>query len=71
MLSGATPLAIRTTATGGYALSNTAGVSGLAVVVDAFGQLGTALSSARYKRDITPMGTRSEKVLDLRPVTFA
>ena len=24
-----------------------------------------------YKRDIAPMGTSSEKVLDLRPVTFA
>ena len=36
------------------------------------GQLGTgSLSSARYKRDIAPMGTSSEKVLDLRPVTFA
>ena len=29
------------------------------------------LSSARYKQNIVPMGTRSEKVLDLRPVTFA
>ncbi len=36
------------------------------------GQLGVAGgSSARYKRDIAPMGTRSEKVLQLRPVTFA
>ena len=50
---------------------NTAGVSGTAVVVDANGQLGITLSSARYKQDIAPMGTRSEKVLDLRPVTFA
>ena len=29
------------------------------------------MSSARYKQDIAPMGTRSERVLDLRPVTFA
>jgi hypothetical protein len=50
---------------------NTAGVSGTAVVVDANGQLGITLSSARYKQDIAPMGTRSERVLDLRPVTFA
>src|SRR5262249_41024657 len=50
---------------------NTAGVSGTAVVVDANGQLGITLSSARYKRDIAPMGTSSEKVLALRPVTFA
>ena len=50
---------------------NTAGVSGTAVMVDANGQLGVTLSSARYKRDIAPMGTRSEKVLHLQPVTFA
>jgi hypothetical protein len=34
-------------------------------------EIGIALSSARYKRDIVPMGSRSEKVLELRPVTFA
>ena len=50
---------------------NTAGVSGTAVVVNANGQLGVTVSSARYKQDIAPMGNRSEKVLDLRPVTFA
>ena len=50
---------------------NTTGVSGTAVVVDANGQLGTTLSSARYKRDITAMGSRSEGVLNLRPMTFA
>src|SRR5262245_16162905 len=49
---------------------NTAGVRGTAVVVDANGQLGVTVSSARYKRDIAPMGTQSEKVLQLRPVTF-
>jgi hypothetical protein len=50
---------------------NVAGVSGATVVVDGNGQLGIPFSSARYKQDIVPMGTRSEKVLDLRPVTFA
>ena len=30
-----------------------------------------ATSSARYKQDISPMGNRSDKVLDLRPVTFS
>jgi Chaperone of endosialidase len=35
------------------------------------GQLGIPLSSARYKQDIAPMGTSSEGVLNLRPVTFA
>src|SRR5262249_42044103 len=28
-------------------------------------------SSARYKRDVAPMGTSSEKLLALRPVTYA
>ena len=38
----------------------------------ATGQLGVAGgSSARFKRDIEAMGSRSEKVLELRPVTFA
>ena len=43
------------------------------VAVDATtGQLGvTALSSARYRRDIAPMGARSDGILRLRPVTFA
>jgi hypothetical protein len=50
---------------------NTASVGGATVMVDGNGQLGVAFSSARYKQDIAPMGTRSEKVLDLRPVTFA
>ena len=35
------------------------------------GHLGTVLSSARYKQDIAPIGTRSEGVLALRPVSFA
>ena len=45
-------------------------VSGTNVTIDANGQLGTLLSSARYKRDIETMGARSEGVLKLRPVTF-
>jgi len=50
----------------------TATVSGTTVEVDTkTGQLGITPSSARYKQDIAPMGTSSEKVLDLRPVTFA
>jgi hypothetical protein len=48
-----------------------AGVSGATVEIDANGQLGIAPSSARYKRDIAPMGSQSEGVLQLRPVTFA
>jgi hypothetical protein len=51
---------------------NAAGVSDATVMVDTVtGQLGIVTSSARYKQDIVPMGTRCEKVLDLRPVTFA
>jgi endosialidase-like protein len=51
---------------------NTATVSDATVNIDTItGQLGIATSSARYKRDIAPMGAQSEKVLDLRPVTFA
>src|SRR5262249_20802957 len=50
---------------------NVAGVSGAAVVVNANGQLGVTLSSARYKQDIVPIGTQSDAVLQLRPVTFA
>ena len=49
---------------------STTPVSGTNVTIDANGQLGTLLSSARYKRDIDPMGARSEGVLKLRPVTF-
>src|SRR5262249_54076458 len=34
------------------------------------GQLGTLVSSLRYKRDVQPMGTHSHKLLQLRPVIF-
>jgi len=50
---------------------NTAGVAGSMVLVNGNGQLGIPFSSARYKRDIEAMGTQSEKILELRPVTFA
>jgi hypothetical protein len=50
----------------------TTNVGGAAVEIDTTtGQLGIKNSSVRYKRDITPMGASSEKVLVLRPVTFA
>jgi len=48
----------------------TAAVAGTNVEIDANGQLGIPLSSARYKRDIETMGARSAGVLQLRPVTF-
>ena len=40
------------------------------VVIDSNGQLGTVSSSARYKEDINDMGAASERLLQLRPVTF-
>jgi endosialidase-like protein len=46
-------------------------VNGTTVMIDGNGQLGVMLSSARYKRDITSLGTRSAGVLQLRPVSFA
>ena len=50
-------------------ISGTA-VVGDAVVVDANGQLGTAMSSARFKKDIKPMDKASETILALKPVSF-
>jgi hypothetical protein len=47
-----------------------AGVSGVAVKVNAAGQLGTPPSSARFKEEIKPMDKTSEAILSLKPVTF-
>jgi hypothetical protein len=47
-----------------------AGVSGVAVKVNAAGQLGTPPSSARFKEQIKPMDKMSEAILSLKPVTF-
>ena len=44
--------------------------SGTPVYVNPSGLLGTATSSARFKRDIQTMGDTSEAVLSLEPVTF-
>ena len=43
---------------------------GVAVYVNANGQLGTLTSSRRFKFDIKDIGTVSDKLMDLRPVTF-
>ena len=40
------------------------------MLVDSNGQLGTVLSSRRYKEDIHDMGAASDGLLRLRPVTF-
>jgi hypothetical protein len=45
-------------------------VTGSPVVVDATGQLGTATSSARFKKEIKPMDEASEAILALKPVSF-
>ena len=44
--------------------------TGVAVIVDADGHLGTTTSSARYKEAIKPMDKASEAILALEPVTF-
>jgi hypothetical protein len=46
------------------------GASGVPVVVDSDGKLGTITSSRRFKKEIKAMGTASEAVLALKPVTF-
>ena len=39
-------------------------------MIDSAGQLGTVSSSARFKEDIHDMGDASDKLMDLRPVTY-
>ena len=45
-------------------------MSGAAVLISSSGQLGTLVSSARYKHDIEDMRGRSAGLHQLRPVTF-
>ena len=40
------------------------------VYINAYGQLGTVTSSRRFKNDIQDMGKVSDKLMQLRPVTF-
>jgi Chaperone of endosialidase len=40
------------------------------VMIDSAGQLGTVSSSSRFKEDINDMGDASQRLLQLRPVTF-
>jgi hypothetical protein len=44
--------------------------TGVTVIVDTNGHLGTMTSSARFKDEIKPMDKASEAILSLRPVTF-
>jgi len=52
------------------AISGTNISGGAAVMVSSTGQLGVVSSSRRYKEDIQPMGDVSERLYQLRPVTF-
>jgi hypothetical protein len=45
-------------------------LSGATVVVNSAGQLGVVASSARYKQDIAPLTGASEKLAQLRPVSY-
>ena len=45
-------------------------LTGAQVVVTSSGQLGVLASSERYKTDITTLGTTSERLSQLRPVSF-
>jgi trimeric autotransporter adhesin len=44
--------------------------TGVPVIVDITGHLGTSTSSARFKEGIMPMDKASEAILALKPVTF-
>ncbi|MEO7724928.1 MAG: tail fiber domain-containing protein [Chthoniobacterales bacterium] len=44
--------------------------TGVAVIVDTNGHLGTTTSSARFKENIRPMNKASEAIFGLRPVAF-
>jgi uncharacterized coiled-coil protein SlyX len=44
--------------------------SGVGVIVGSNGQLGTVVSSERFKDEIKPMDKASEAILALKPVTF-
>jgi hypothetical protein len=45
-------------------------VNAVPVVIDSAGQLGTASSSARFKKDVQPMNQSSDAILKLQPVRF-
>jgi hypothetical protein len=51
-------------------ISGATAPTGVAVIVDGSGHLGTTTSSARYKDAIKPMDKASEAILALQPVTF-
>jgi len=48
----------------------TANADAIPVLIDSWGQLGTASSSRRFKKEIKPMDQTSEAILSLKPVMF-
>ena len=50
--------------------TTTGSTTTLPVIVDSNGQLGTAVSSERFKKDIKPMEETSQSILALKPVSF-
>jgi trimeric autotransporter adhesin len=58
------------TATHIAAISGVTVPTGVPVIVDTNGHLGTTTSSARFKESIQPMDKASEAILSLKPVTF-
>jgi len=58
------------TATYIAAISGATVPTGVAVIIDTTGHLGTTTSSARFKEAIQPMNGASEAILALKPVTF-
>jgi hypothetical protein len=50
--------------------TTTGSTTTLPVIVDSNGQLGTAPSSRRFKKDIKPMEGASQSILALKPVSF-
>jgi hypothetical protein len=69
--SGQIRIGTASTQTGTYiACIENAKVTGAAVYVTSSGQLGVLASSERYKTAIAPMGAGTEKLQELRPVSF-
>jgi Chaperone of endosialidase len=70
--SGVIRIGKSSTATGTFiaGISGKTVASGVGVMINSSGQLGTVLSSARFKNDIKPMDNASEGLLKLKPVTF-
>jgi hypothetical protein len=64
---GTTPTHMRTFIAG---ISGVTVAAGVGVIVDTNSQLGTVVSSARFKEEIKPMDRASEAILGLKPVTF-